>query len=314
MTSIRAILSKLAERLAGTWSILLSASARTGARLGSVARKTREDQVLSRSAALSFFTLASLFPVAALLLFLASRTSVLSGELDRMERVIVEQLVTPSAQGVALEVVSSLKANLGALGSGASGLLALALFVFAGTSLMATVQRNLRFILHAPDRTRVSLFKILLLWIGLLVLSAAAGLSFSLFGSLGEPLSAFTRLALPYLLTVSGLFFLYAVLPRASVGALPALAASAAAGLLWEGAKVGLSLYAIHVFKGSVVGRLYGSLGFVPIGLLWIYYTWCIVLFGAELAYGLDHGPEHAGRDGGAGPPVRGAGASAAVQ
>lgn len=310
----KGLLQRLHERRAQTWGALRSAAAGSVALAGFVARKAREDQVLSRSAALSFFTLISLFPVAGLFLYIASRTSLLSGELDRMERVLVEQLVTPSAQGVALEIVSSLRANLGALGSGASGIVALALLLLAGTSLMATVQRNLRFILHAPSRSRASLVKILLLWIGLLVLSAAAGLSFSLFGRLGDPLSGFTRLALPYLVTVSGLFFLYAVLPRAPVGGIPALVASAIAGLLWEAAKVGLSLYAIHVFKGSVVGRLYGSLAFVPIGLLWIYYTWCIVLLGAELAYGLDHRLPAPGLDGGGGAPARGAGSPRAVQ
>jgi membrane protein len=298
----------LGRRLSEGWKAVRSRGAGLLRFLGGVAAKAREDQVFSRSAALSFFTLVSLFPVAGLLLYAASRTALLSGELDRLERVLVEQLVTPSAQGAALDVISSLRSNLGVLGSGASGLVALALFVVAGTSLMATVQRNLRFILHAPGRSRVSLLKILFLWAGLLLLSGGAALSFSLVGGLGDLLFGSAHLLLPYLLTVSGLFFLYAVLPRAPVGAVPALAASALAGILWEAAKVGLGLYAIHVFTGSVVGRLYGSLGFVPIGLAWIYYTWCIVLLGAELAYALDRGASRTGE------PSRGAADGGALQ
>ena len=31
--------------------------------------------------------------------------------------------------------------------------------------------------------------------------------------------------------------------------------------------------------------KLYGSLALVPIGMIWIYYSWVIVIFGAELVY-----------------------------
>jgi YihY family inner membrane protein len=124
-------------------------------------------------------------------------------------------------------------------------------------------------------------------------------------GKLPPPL----RLPLPFLLTVTGFYFLYAVLPGVRIGPSAALRAAAAAGLLWEGAKVGLSLYASRVFSSSVVGRLYGSLSLLPVALLWIYYSWALVFLGAEAAAVLNEGskgPWGGGKKGTSGTSGRG--------
>lgn len=270
--------------------------------LREVARRSLRDRVLFRSAALSYFTLLSLLPLAALFLFAASRTAFLAGRLDRLEAFLVGQLVTPAARGLAEELVDSLRSKVPLLGSGVSGFLALLLVLALAASLIVAVVRNLREILHASPAGRPSFAGVLLLGAGLLLPAAAFTASVVLGGKarLPPPL----RLLLPFLLTVTGFYFLYAVLPGVRIGPGAALKAAASAGLLWEAAKVGLSLYASLVFSSSVVGRLYGSLSLFPVALLWIYYSWALVLLGAEAAAVLNEGsrrrrePEGKGRSG----------------
>ena len=54
------------------------------------------------------------------------------------------------------------------------------------------------------------------------------------------------------------------------------------ATLFWEVAKYGYTAYAAKVV---VYSKIYGSLGIIPLFLLWIYYSWVVVLVGAEVAY-----------------------------
>ncbi len=275
--------------------------------LREIARRSLRDRILFRSAALSYFTLLSLLPVAALFLFAASRTAFLAGRLDRLEAFLLGQLVTPAARGLAEELVDSLRSKVSLLGSGVSGFLALLLVMALAASLMVAVVRNLREILHAHPAGRPSFAGVLLLGAGLLLPAVAFAASVVLGGKalLPPPL----RLLLPFLLTVAGFYFLYAVLPGVRIGPGAALKAAAAAGLLWEIAKVGLSLYASRVFSSSVVGRLYGSLSLLPVALLWIYYSWALVLLGAEGAAVLNESsPTARGPAGGGRTGVRGEG------
>lgn len=271
--------------------------------LREIARRCRRDRLLFRSAALSYFTLLALLPMAALLLFVASRTAFLARRLDRLEAFLVGQLVTPAARGLAQEVVGSLRNQVALLGSGISGFLALTLLAWMAASLLGAVLRNLREILHARPDPQSSWARVILLGAGLLLPAAAFSASVILEGpAAGFPPSL--RFLLPFLLTVTGFYFLYAVLPGLSIGPWAALRAAAGAGLLWEGAKVGLSLYASRVFSSSVVGRLYGSLSLLPVTLFWIYYSWVLVLLGAETAAVLNEnaqGPREVRQEGGAG-------------
>ena len=63
-------------------------------------------------------------------------------------------------------------------------------------------------------------------------------------------------------------------------------AASAAliTAFLFQLAKYGFNVYVNEVARDNY-DKLYGSLGLIPIFLLWIYLSWVIILFGASLSY-----------------------------
>jgi membrane protein len=89
--------------------------------------------------------------------------------------------------------------------------------------------------------------------------------------------------------TISTLLFLlvYTVVPNTRVKFGPALVGAALAALAWEAGKWGFTQY-LRFSTGYA--KLYGSIALIPLFLLWVYVTWCIVLFGLNVAYYLQHG------------------------
>jgi membrane protein len=89
--------------------------------------------------------------------------------------------------------------------------------------------------------------------------------------------------------SISTLFFFiaYITVPNTKVKLRPALVGALAAAFLWEGGKWGFTKYLAH---STGTAQLYGALALLPLFLLWVYFTWLIVLFGLQIAYQLQHG------------------------
>ncbi len=79
---------------------------------------------------------------------------------------------------------------------------------------------------------------------------------------------------------------LYKLAPHAPVRWRSALAGGLVAGLGWEIAR---NVYAGIARLFLSANPVYGALGIAPLFLMWLYLTWCLVLFGARLAYAVEH-------------------------
>ncbi len=88
----------------------------------------------------------------------------------------------------------------------------------------------------------------------------------------------------PLLLNVAAFTLIYAAVPNTRVPVIHALIGGLAAAALLEVARRGFSLYVV-VFPSYEL--IYGAFAAVPLFLLWIYLSWIIVLFCAELVCGL---------------------------
>jgi len=74
----------------------------------------------------------------------------------------------------------------------------------------------------------------------------------------------------------------YKLLPNTHVPFRAAISGAVVAVPLWLAAKWGFSLY---VRRFVATGNLYGTLGVLPLFLVWLDYSWLIFLFGAQLAH-----------------------------
>ena len=256
------------------------------------AHKGWEDLVTLRAATLSFFTMLYLFPLTALFLFIVSHSVLFKEHVAEIQSALIRQLMTPAARQVVMDLFDSISKNLGLLGSGVSGAIAVLVLLLLGSSLILLVEKALNEIWRSQKRTGSVLSRVSLLWMGVTLLPILVGLSFALTARIRkEWFKTFLLLhyGIPYLLTLAAFFCLYRFVPRARVKTRPALAAALLAAFFWEVAKVALSRYVELVFSRSTVGKVYGSVAILPIGMIWIYYSWIIVLVGAELAYALQH-------------------------
>ncbi len=86
----------------------------------------------------------------------------------------------------------------------------------------------------------------------------------------------------PLFLNWIAFYLLYDLLPHTRVRVTAALRGAVIAGTVWEAAKIGFDIYIRHF---AAYGTLYGPLAIVPVFLVWLYLTWVVVLFGAEVAF-----------------------------
>ena len=78
----------------------------------------------------------------------------------------------------------------------------------------------------------------------------------------------------------------YLLVPNTKVRFNAALAGGVVGGSLWHLNNVFGSLYVSRVVANS---KIYGSLGLVPVFMIGLYFSWAILLFGAQVAYALQN-------------------------
>src|SRR5262249_4947449 len=87
-----------------------------------------------------------------------------------------------------------------------------------------------------------------------------------------------------YLIGVAFFFFVFKFVPSTRVDWHFALVSAIVTSLLWNLAR---QAYAIYTSRVLTYSKIYGSLGAIPIFLLWIYILWVITLSGVALSAAL---------------------------
>ncbi|MFA5354988.1 MAG: YihY/virulence factor BrkB family protein [Thermodesulfovibrionales bacterium] len=93
--------------------------------------------------------------------------------------------------------------------------------------------------------------------------------------------------AIPFLLIFMIATTIYSLLPKMRVRLRHAATGAFITALLLEPAKHAFTFY---VLKVSRLGTIYGPLSAIVIFLLWVYYSSCILLIGAEIVHNLEAG------------------------
>ncbi len=247
----------------------------------------RGERISLRAAALTYISIFSLVPMltVALVLLQTLNYADFRGKLEWF----IQEILAPGVREESSEFFRSFLARASAVGAGGVGFLVLA---FSAGMLLKNLESSLNDIWNVrrtrPWHVRVVIYGLILLVAPVLVAVSLAGSgairqSLELYeipyfrqmaslGSLGAAVGVFT--------------VLYYFAPNAPVRLRSALAGGLVAGTAWDLARFGYTLFGSKIFQYNPV---YGSLGALPLFLAWIYVSWLLVLFGARLAYAVEH-------------------------
>ena len=276
------------------------------------ARRLRKNNALAMSSALSFRTILAMVPaivlgVVVLKSFgaLGDTRQALRNGLRRSGLAKIAVVVAPRESGPAgtqpssrpgqtvsvadeiERVVTHVEAQLT---FGRLGPVGVALLIWSALTLLTTMERSLNRIFGAP-RSRGIARRVMLYWsamtlgpVAWFLANYAAGLTAPWFASSGRWgwVLAAVGWAQPVLVGIVLLVALYVLMPNTKVSVRSALGGAMVALPLWLLAKWGFGVY-VRELVGT--GNLYGSLGLLPLFLLWLNLSWYLFLFGAQIAH-----------------------------
>ncbi len=259
--------------------------------LASSFKKFLQDRCLITAQALTYTTLFSLIPALAIAFSIFQAL----GGLEQIEPQFFKylfELLTPGRQQVVLENMEEMiqKARQAPIGAFST-----AFFLVVATFLVMELEDGLNRIWrtrgHRPFWQRVFVYwSSFTLWPVLIAAPLTVGIFLAHYqhGALilrYFPIVDFLRLA-PVLSIWIFLWLVYFFLPNTHVSLAAAATGTLSAGGLWL---IAAKLYTIYTKKVFIYSMLYGSIGVIPVFLIWLLISWSVILFGAELSYCLQN-------------------------
>ena len=254
-----------------------------------VLKRWTEDRCPQIAGSLTFTTLLALVPVFAIAVALLSRLPFFDDVMVQIKVFLLLNLAPEIAGKIITVYMEEFRHNAGRLTT--IGVVAL---VITAVALMFTVDRSLNAIWRVrnarPFWISVASY-LVLLTIGPALIAVSVSITtylLALSSSVDVPREAHSVLlqAVPASVSAIAFFLLYRLVPNRQVSWKHAAAGGVLAAIAFEFAKEGFAFYMAHAPAYSVV---YGTFAAVPFFLLWIYLSWLVVLFGAELTASLDY-------------------------
>ena len=253
-------------------------------------------QLTLRAMGLVYTTLLSIVPL------LALSFSVLKafGVTDQIRPMLLNLLEPLGEKGgeIALRITGFIEnMNVGVLGA-----VGLALLLYTSISLIQKIEESLNYIWHAP-RTRPLGERftryLTVLMVGPILVFAALGATATVMNIelvqglmavdvMDQALQTLSRLV-PYLLISAAFTFIYLFMPNTRVRLWPALVGGAVGGMAWQTAGWA---FAVFIASSNNYAAIYASFAILILFMIWLYLSWLVLLFGASVAFYVQH-PEY---------------------
>lgn len=245
-------------------------------------RRFNQDRCLQIASSLTFTTLLALVPLATIVLTLISAFPIFSGLGEQIRSFLLANMLPEAAGNVVATYVEQFSARAGRLTA-----LGTVVLVVTALMMMFTIERAFNSIWRVL-RGRSMAQRILIYWavltLGPILIGASLTMTSYLVGvSLGlSRRNVFGEAAVlgivPFLLTCTAFTLLYLVVPNRAVRPRHALLGGVVAALAFELMKRGFAVYVAQIPTYTFV---YGAFAVVPIFLLWIYFSWVVIVVGA---------------------------------
>jgi len=251
-------------------------------------RSVPSDRMNRHAYALTFQTLVAIVPFIAVVFSILKAFGGLSSAALAVQGKMFENL----APGTASEASRYIWTFVDRLSSGAVGSVGIIFLIWAAISLMTSIEKSFNDLWNI-ERGRPWLHRLVIYWSLVTVGPVLLGLSLTLttaiqagaFLGTGSILDG-AFLLVPWMLSCVSMTLLYMIMPNTRVRLYAALEGGFLAGTMWELGKLVFAWLSRTLFSYNAV---YGSLGVLPVFLLWMQVGWIIVLFGSKVTYAAQH-------------------------
>ncbi len=242
-----------------------------------------EDRCPQAAGALAYTTLFALVPLITAVLGILSAFPAFAEWQDKITQYLFDNFV-PSAGDTIRDYFTQFTANAGK--ATAVGILVL---LFSVISLMMSIEDAFNRIWRVPTGRPLA-SRLLMYWavltagpilmVGALAISSYV-LALPMLAQAGESFQVKARLLglLPFVIQWFALTAIYVLVPNRRVRVRHAATGALIAAIAFELAKRGFVLYV-----GKSYNQVYGALAILPMFIVWIYFSWIIVLVGASIA------------------------------
>lgn len=256
-----------------------------------VVRGFLNDSCPLRASALTYTTLLSIIP---LLAFSFALATAFGYDITPLKSFLIENVALGNE-----EIGSRMFAFVENIKASTLGPLALGLLVFTIITVMGNIELSFNRIWGVQkartiwrkfsDYLSVLIVSPLLILVGVAMAGSLKSyravsylMQYEIFETVFLHLFGFFSWFLPCL----GFTFLYIFMPNTRVRLKSALIGGLIAGLIWGAALWGYVTFQIGFVKYA---KIYGAMASIPINLVWIYLSWLIVLFGAEISFAVQN-------------------------
>ncbi len=194
-------------------------------------------------------------------------------------------------------VVGQIQGFIQNIHSGALGLTGTVFLIFIAIGLLSNIEGTFNDIWGVP-RGRAWLSRVVQYWatitLGPMLMLLAIGLTIGgrletaqawlqrWMPHLGSTLINSTSLLAPFLILTATFMLIYMLMPNTRVSWQAALVGGLVGGLLWN---LNSQFNVLFASKVVTAGKIYGPLSAVPVFLIGLYFSWLILLFGAQVSY-----------------------------
>ena len=255
-----------------------------------------------QAAALSYHTIFGLVPLTIVMLLIFQSFPAYSDLGEKVKDIVYQQLQlnieypAPDNPEITVKLTEKMDEIVGSfftgINEGSIALVSAIVVIWAALGLLSTIEKSFNNIWHVTQG-RNFLQRIINYWalltLGPLLLGAGIYITtkYSALGRIQDTLlSNLTPTLFSYLISTVAFFLLYFVLPNTKVKAKAAIWGAVVAALIWAFAKWGFGIYVTKLIPYS---QVYGVLGLIPLGIVWIYISWLIVMFGLQLTFTTQH-------------------------
>ena len=258
-----------------------------------VVENTWKREVLVRAAALTYEVVFAIIPLFAVMLALFKAF----GGFERTAAEVRDFILRNMAPNLGEQIVETMNGLIDRMDAKAISIVGFVILLYTSVSLLSTIEYAFNRI-WGVRRPRTIMRRITVYWtlltFGPICLAVSLGVSGFVRNRYAYrwivdnvPLAGgLVLIVVPFVLTWIVFTAMYKIMPNTKVSWGSALAGALVAGTAWELLK---KLYVLYNAKVIASYEVYGSLGAIPVFLLWIYVSWILVLFGAEIAFAAGH-------------------------